>query len=989
VIEKLFIHETVHNGASSIFTDDELAKMAGDMTPDQRLEVARKYLRNQGLVGQELQEAAERWSGVGRVMTDRARREAHIHVAHEHLRQMYELATTGRLTEDVIAEAMGNPNVLTQLLRYLQAALRKLQAAWRINRSPELRVKFGELRRAISELQAGEENLIARNDSEAAFDPRELSAPLTLQNTSMQQETLPAAIDWARETRPIVFKAPKEGQYRAGGMFRAAFRWDKRLWDKYTQRQNAANAEEKRGMLAMYNMHAAIKKVYGKDPANHPVEAINRALGNIDNRLTELQKSRAQNIQRDARKGAQTILTKDLAFARDMRRAADNGGSIEYNGQTYSEPEVIRGLANHVATEARATFTADVNDGKKRAQEFIKRAKAANRVLAVERQEQARTEIDPSVLQFVDSLRQHIDHLSRQIMALTTLSPELKATIDSNLGLYLHRSYEIFDNPDYKEWILQQQQLMKNGKETDPEALRIISAAENWISKDLRAKEARHLMTKEGGSHSRKDAQRLARTNVSNHKVLDAFNRFISVADKDAKNYFEGVLTGNKPIGILMKRGDIPPEIQDLWGLHKDPTVNAAKTLGSLAKFLHSNQFLQEIYALGSDEKWVVDEADALQKDGTQFVRLLPDDELKYGPLAGKYGPRELRDALAGMTAGNSSKVYSALQQITGFSMFTKTAMSWMATARNWFGNILFMVANGHVIATFKYFNTAAVHVWGGDLSRGRLNRAENRLIVQERVARYVELGIVGDSTVAGLIDELLLSTDKAGLLNKWLKKNRFTKGTKKALTHVTNLYGSMDDFWKVIAFEGELSKLTKIRAAELRTKLEGINDLTQIAAIKATHKAELEAAAAQTTRDTMPTYSQAPEIVKMVRRFPFIGPFVTFVSEVWRTSIGVAWTGGTQFMEGATGFHRGEDGQWGTDPAKKNSKLAVHGLTRILGLAFATGGLVAIKSMVQASMKTTRKTFASTSHRGSRMGCCCCGAVTKTTTSNTSTVPI
>jgi hypothetical protein len=948
VIQKLFIHENVHNAVSANFTEAELAEMADNMSPDQRLAVARRYYANQGLNGRELQRAAENWSGVNRSLTPDARRKANIRVVHEYLRQMYELATTGRMTEDVIAEAQSS-NLVTKLLRYLRAAFRKLQASWRITRDPDLRMQFVAIRQTMSELRLGEENLIAKNDSEAAFNPEDLMAPLVLQNASRQQEVLPAALDFAKETRPVAFKAPQKGEYRAGGIFRAAFRWDKRFWDKYVSGQNKANAEEKRGRLAMANMHRAMRKVYGSDQSKWPVDKINQALGNIDNRLNERQKARAQKIQRDAKTGALSVLNRDLAFARAMDTAAADGTPVVFNGTTYTDPKIIRALANHVRTEARAEFRQTVNGGKARAKTFIQRSMAANRIMAVRRQEAARNDIHPDVLQYVDSLRNHIDHLSRQIRDLTTISPELKAVIDKNLGLYLHRSYEIFDNPDYKEWVLQQQKRLSNGKAVDPEAHRIISAAEKWIRQDLVAKEARKLQTARGGGLSAKDAKRLAKQNVSANDVQAAFNSYLGVADDGAKNYLEGVLTGNKPVGMLMKRGDIPPEIQELWGVYKDPTVNAAKTLGSLAKFLNSNLFLQEIADVGIDEGWVVDEKDSLQKSGEQYVLLFPDDELKYGPLAGKYGPRELRDALAGMTTGNQSKVWSTLQQITGFSMFTKTAMSWMATARNWFGNILFMVANGHIIGSFKHFNTAAIHAWGGSLAKGATISESNRLRVQERVARYVELGIVDDSTVAGLIDELLLSTDKVGLMSKWLKKNRISKATEKSMRFVTELYGSMDDFWKIVAFESELQKLTKIRAGELRTELEGITDPDQYARIKAEHQAKLETDAAQTTRNTMPTYSQAPEIVKMVRRFPFMGPFVTFVSEVWRTSIGIAWTGGTQFMEGATGFYRGEDGQWVTDPSRKNSKLALHGLSRLVGLTASTAGLVALKSMVQA----------------------------------------
>jgi len=949
VVEKLVIHETIHNGVIQNFTEQELSDLAAQMTDDQKLAVATKYFSNQGLSGLELQKAAQRWAGINQNMTEAARRRSNISVAHEYLRQQYELATTGRTTEDIIAEAEES-GLISTLVRYLRAAFRKLQAAWNITRDPDLRVKFGQLRRTITELVAGEENLIAKNDAVASFNPDEAyNQPLVLQNRSMQQEVLPASLDWDKPATVGLFKAPAEGQYRAGGVFRAAFRWDKRLWDKYVSSQNRANAEEKRGRLAMANLNRVLKKIYGNDKSKWPTDVINRALGNLDNRLNERQKAQAQKILRDSRRSASQELNKSLKIAKDLDDAAAQGLPAVFGGKTYTDPVVLRGLANTVRIEARKDFKDQVNGGKTRATEFLERSKAANLVLAKRRQTEAREQLPPEVLQYVDSLRNHVDHLSRKIKDLTTITPELKAVIDSNLGLYMHRSYEIFDNPDYKEWILQQGKRLTNGKDVDPEALRIIEASQRWVRQHLESQETARLMTPKGGGLSQADAKLQAKQNVTPKKVQELFNSFLSVADGGAKNYFEGVLVGNKPIGILMKRGDIPPEIQDLWGVYKDPAVNAAKTLGSLSKFLNSNLFLQEIYELGNKEGWVVPESKALQTDGTQFVLLRPDDETKYGPLAGMYGPRELRDALEGMTAGNANQVYSTLQQVTGFAMFTKTALSWMATARNWFGNILFMVANGHIIGSFKHFNTAAIHAWGGNLLQGAPLSEATRLRVQEQVARYVELGIVDDSTVAGLIDELLLSTDRVGLMSKWWKNNRIAKAAKRVTQGATNLYGSMDDFWKIIAFESELQKLRKIRAGDLRNELDGVTDPDTIQQKKAEHEEKLQTEAAKTTRNTMPTYSQAPEIVKIVRRFPFLGPFVTFVSEVWRTSIGVVWTGGTQFVEGFTGFHRGNDGQWSVDPSRKNSRLAVHGLSRLVGIALSTGGLMALQGMVQA----------------------------------------
>jgi hypothetical protein len=946
VLQTLVTHEAVHEGAAKEFSEDELAKIGDDLTPDQRLAVARKYLSNQGLTGWALQQAAEEWSGVNRPVSDKARRFLHIRLAHEYLRQQYELATTGRTTEDVIAEVV-HGGLMDRLLRYLRAALRRGMAMWRAYRDPALHVRMMRLHRAIAELTAGEEDLVGRLNpaGRPVFDE-----PLQLRNESMQQEFMPAALDWAKRTWPGVYANPRAGKYRSGGFLRAAFRWDQRLYDKLVTGQRAANSEEKRGSLAMANMNRALESAYGSDRTKWPIDAINAVLGNLDNRLNPRQVAQSKKIVRDARTVAARDLNAQFSFAAALDAAAAAGTPVTYRGRRISNPDLIRALATSLRAQARADYSNAIKAAKTRAQAFIKRSIAANQKLARKRQLDSRKLIDPKVLPYVDSLRDHIDELSRKVRDLTTISPELKAVVDNNLGLYLHRSYEIFDNPDYKEWVLERQRDIRRGVKTDPTVINVIARAEQWIKNNLVQQEAKRLMSAAGGGYPSTTAWAMARRNIGPDQVQQAFNDFISVADKGAKNYFEGVLTGNKPVSILMKRGDIPPEIQDLWGVYKDPTVNAAKTLASLAKFLNSNLFLQEVAATGIAEGWIVDEKDSLRPDGTQFVRLLPDDEMKYGPLAGKYGPPALRDALQSMTDGQNSRIWTFLQQVTGFSMMTKTAFSWMATARNWFGNILFMAANGNVgLSTWKNFNTAAVHVWGGNLSKGRLVSESSRLRVQERVARYVELGIVGSSTVSGLIEELLLSTDRVGAFNKLLKKNRLAKALTSFSHSVTNLYGSMDDFWKVIAFESELHQLRKVRAADLRNALSGVVDPVRRQEIIDEFNANLDVQAATIVRNTMPTYDMAPEIIKMLRRIPFVAPFVTFTSEVIRSTIGVAKHGAMHVAEGTTGLHY-DNGKWAVDPARKNGKLTAYGLKRLVGLGFATSGIFALKGMIQAA---------------------------------------
>ncbi len=93
-----------------------------------------------------------------------------------------------------------------------------------------------------------------------------------------------------------------------------------------------------------------------------------------------------------------------------------------------------------------------------------------------------------------------------------------------------------------------------------------------------------------------------------------------------------------------------------------------------------------------------------------------------------------------------------------------------------------------------------------------------------------------------------------------------------RGVKHLNNLYQSMDTFWKVNAFEAKKKYYAKARP-----------DLSS---------ETVEQLAADDVRAHYPTYSEVPAGVKAVNRFPGLGNFLSFRSEVIRTTKNVIKTG-------------------------------------------------------------------------------------------------
>jgi len=587
------------------------------------------------------------------------------------------------------------------------------------------------------------------------------------------------------------------------------------------------------------------------------------ALGTTDNTLTEAQDRQVKALQRKVRAETDPVL-RQVAIA---------------NTDAYRLKEI---KANNKTREA------------------VRRAALAS--------------LPQELADVVTDMRSQIDTLSRELVYKGMVSDNLKATIGANLGLYLNRSYEIFDNREWADHI---------SKDTSAESVKIRNDALKIFRAQLEATEAARIRraAKEAGLPvpSKSDALLTAKSTVTQNDVDILMNDYLRVGDDKSVAMLGGVLPGKKDVSILKVRGQIPAEIRALWGEYKAPEVSYAKTYINLASFIANHSFQQELLDTGLNGAQPF-----LWKDGVSsgarpahWVSVFPEGASSSpNPMGGVYGPEIIKEAFIELSKTYKKNiVQEALSTLTGLSMASKTVYNMpQANVRNFLGNGLIIAGNGYLatdllkLGFFKRLAGAANNVGPNLVGLA----PERSVAVTSYVERLIKNGVVNDNVKANVVKELTAvifdrNPSKAfgGVISK--KAMDAAKGLNDRLV---GAYSAGDDFWKIVAFESERSTMQK--------------------AFPSATEESLDRMAAERVRNVLPTYSQIPKVVNdLFKSHPYFAPFISWTSEIIRTSANTVKVG------------------W-ADARSGNPALQKSGIIRLASFAAAQAALPALALVVR-----------------------------------------
>ncbi len=532
-----------------------------------------------------------------------------------------------------------------------------------------------------------------------------------------------------------------------------------------------------------------------------------------------------------------------------------------------------------------------------------------NRLLMGEDLTQAELSQIPQAIQdVVNRMRLKINNNSILIKDELGLpeNSRLAAVLDPERGeAYLTRTFEFSTNPKWSKDITK---AIKGNLPATPHNADVIDAVQN----------ARLHLARNNPDLSPEQINALLMDMIERGKKgnsLDILGEFIS----------EG--TGLGAAKILKGRKDLDRPILDFLGEVKDPVRNFTETMTNQNKLIAKARYINDVRKfaennLGREVK-LGGLFPFLPKETTTFLR------------KGEFGPEiDVRFSIEDL-AQKELGAFGSAGETVGLNKFvtTKEFSDMLDKGIDTFdpagpmGRTLIgrglqrTAAVGQAMETVFDHTAHLVNTYGMVQQLGM-----NGILYRPRVAKEAykaaysmyQKAIKGDEETLkflqalknrGIIDSSVVGENIKRNLDRFGEgtdnlENLVTKVAKAPLRGMSAVYGGVDDFGKIVAFQAEYNAYKK--------------------AFPNLSEAELFDKVTETVRNTMPSYTTAAPVVRALSRLPF-GTYATFPAEMVRTTKNILLQGSKDIAEGI---------------ATNNNALTRIGVRRLAGIGATTAGI-------------------------------------------------
>ena len=500
----------------------------------------------------------------------------------------------------------------------------------------------------------------------------------------------------------------------------------------------------------------------------------------------------------------------------------------------------------------------------------------------------------------LDDMRYQIDSLSQYLLDKGYAYGDNKDIVAANIGSYMSRVYRIFVDPNYK-----------------PSDKVKLEAAKYYASQltekyekafpEMSAVERHDLALKEGQA-----------------KVEDI------LTEKEIN--FGGKSGSGRDSGIMKERNeDLAKEVKDLLGEYTSPYQAYAWTVYKLSNLAYGSKFLSDLQSVGlgkfmfvkgdaateakrgelkatykiagkgSETMWPLN---IVHKDGKLFEALEDGDaEVDDFNKRDIYTTKEVYDALVESERNFQSfeeKTFKTIEQVLlanqkGGLATANSWINWMKTVaspathmKNVFGNVPFMMSNGHINPLMLKFDAVkgveAFRQLRQDLGLTYANRegstAEQRAASVTMIEKLKAKGVVGQNIALRVIRDLtgkegnpldmiegVVDSTANGAKKVWQKTGKAV-GKK-----LDELYSMEDDYFKLLSFMLEADQYSKAIYGKK------YKDLTT------QQQAEVENISAEIVKNTLPNYSKLGKAAKSISRSIVVGNFIAFRAESFRVA--------------------------------------------------------------------------------------------------------
>jgi hypothetical protein len=532
------------------------------------------------------------------------------------------------------------------------------------------------------------------------------------------------------------------------------------------------------------------------------------------------------------------------------------------------ESEIKKALAGTPARDRRAS-EADIRQ----------------KISLVERGQAAPETLPENVAGVVVQMRRQIDNLSDALIESGVFSEELPIEknkfggydvvgpspaqrVRENRGAYITRTYERDYNPKFSGRTLQKRDAAKYAQ------------AESMLREELKA----------------------SRPNITEQEIK-AELELISQYSKEKLSPSQKVTGLGKDLGVTKQRQEIPWYRKYLMGETTEPVANYVISASRMIELLQTQRMLNSIRSDGLGkylfEKPTGNATEAIAAEGSQTL----------APLNGLYADPKLVSALKDVDSVANLNLPAKMYALANsFVKMGKTVLSVQAQFRNPVANIAIEIANGNPFFIPTPSNIGAITksvkaIWA-DWGVPAAQKPEYK----QYLKKAISLGIYDNTAFNELRDVIRdaqgFSGDGMEFATKILE-NGLKKFAMAPIRGAIDTYKANDNFFKLIGWEHEIKQLM---------------DGTGIT------REQAEPLAAELVKNTRPTYSRVPPLIKKFRQQPFFGNFISWPSEIVRTMFNMAKVSYDQIRTPGMEYY--------------GYKRALLGIATIAGVSYASGKL-------------------------------------------------
>jgi hypothetical protein len=484
--------------------------------------------------------------------------------------------------------------------------------------------------------------------------------------------------------------------------------------------------------------------------------------------------------------------------------------------------------------------------------------------------------------QLPDTLQESAKNLNKEMIQIKKkfgqLLPEseLKNYLLQNVSTYMRKSFSIFTDPTYK-----------------PDK-KVFDGAVDFMSNLIKNnRDLRRAALDEPAHAGFKPEAKIKKFGESLVKKILYEGKH---NNGDPLEFLKRIAKQNLRLKDVVRTGDeLPDAVKKLLGEENNLKAAVMTTTSHAITQATNKKLFDRVAALGIKEGWLFkDEARANARG------ILDAEKIKHVPGLGflgsrldkLYGSRQVAEAMRGtpgkLDGAIQNAAYRGILQIKVATQFGKTVLSPATQVRNVTSASLFPLANGHIgggASVTEAFRMTLDDIFGA-------GKVLDEKVLIDKIEDKIRRGVLDENIVASELGAVLKDIKKGsvnsidGLYNK-LTNGKFMKGA-------TRVYAGGDNLWKWFGDEYVQSQMrnTYKDLNAIKKWFPEVQGQEYIARDLFSNKLKtyddaIKEAAAWYIRNTYPTYSKVPDVIKAIRKLPF-GNFVSFPAEMMRTSFNI-----------------------------------------------------------------------------------------------------